>query len=669
MNASRHTNRNSEVFIFLLLLTGFFLLLEISFFIQCNRTYFSDYTFMSDHIRLPPTIWPGIFYFLLAQLSVHLIYCIFIWEISRSVARLLKLSSNQEIKLSIGVWLSGIIFILAANQFFFPNSKFVELSAILLSGKAIKLIVVFFSCMMIFFISLATVKSSMMKISLVMITLFSYEYLHPFARHTADAGSTQKPNIIIIGVDSLRPDYLSYFGHTTATPFFDSFLEQATVFSEALTPLARTFPSWTSILTGQYPRQIDIRTNLSQQNRADFSHTLPSLLHKQGYTTIYATDETRFSNIDVNFGFDKIITPPMGLNDFLLGTFNDFPLSNLLINTPVGKWLFPFSYANRPAYFSYEPDSFLHLIRPHIAKNRSKPLFLAIHFCLPHYPYLWASLSGREHEPLERYDMSITRVDQQLHDFFELLKQASLLDHTIIVLLSDHGEALELPGDRITDPELFIRNKKIPTPQFYLSNIENNTINQSVGHGTDVLSLTQYHTLLAFRLYGAGQQRHGIIPGIVSLLSIKPTVLDLVHDESNDHSLMPLIRGDAQVLSQREHIFLESDFTPEAILTVYPKTRQIILEGIQLFQVDPLTTRLSVRDDMYQMIIHSKQYADVYGEWMLALYPQNNHYRMPILVNLINGQWTNDLHSPFAQHSPAAEMLLALHTFYGSELH
>jgi arylsulfatase A-like enzyme len=437
-----------------------------------------------------------------------------------------------------------------------------------------------------------------------------------------------------------------------------------------VTPLARTFPSWTGILTGQYPRQIGIRSNLADQQYINFTKALPTVLRNRGYRTLYATDETRFSNIDVNYGFDHVITPPMGVNDFLLGTFNDFPLSNLIVNTLIGKWLFPYSYANRPVYFSYEPDSFLDLINPYLKGKKTEPLFLAIHFCLPHHPYLWRGLSGYGLEPLARYTQSISRVDETLKNFFNLLTQAHLLDHAIVVLLSDHGEALELPGDRITEEAFFLSGKtKATFPHFYPPNLENESVNQSVGHGTDVLSLTQYHTLLAFRLYGLEEQRRGNVPGVVSLLSIQPTILELIQDKSTrKNSLASIVKGQVEVVAPHQHIFLESDFSPEAIRTVYPEVRKVVLEGIQLFQINPKTTRLTVRESMSQMIIKSKQYADIYGDWMLASYPQNDHYRMLILINLGSGRWTNDLQSRFAQKSPINEMQVALRRFYGNEI-
>lgn len=667
------------IFFYLLLLTSFFFFIEISFFIECNKVYLSDFTFVANNIHLPLSILPGIIYFFLAQLFLHALYCIFIGLLTQLIVNLFPQLETKKIFLAIVIWLLGIITIFVANQYFYPNSKFAELTSIVLFNPVITQFIFIFLCS-IFFILFFLVTIAILQIMVrkplyrmlfaILVIIGGGFYFKPAMKIPSNPATASRPNILLIGVDSLRPDFLSFFSDRNSTPFLDSFLMNASVFNEAVTPLARTFPSWTSILTGEYPRQTGIRSNLAQQNQVDLSHTLAAILQHQGYETIFATDETRFSNIDKNYGFDKVITPPMGLNDFLLGTFNDFPLSNLFLNTPIGKWLFPYTYANRPVYFAYNPNSFLKLIQPHLATQKSKPLFLTIHFCLPHYPYLWADLPGNNYSVQERYVASIQRVDKQLNDFFNLLRNSHLLDHAIVVLLSDHGEALALFGDRITDKDSFISSHSTPVPQFYPPGPDQEAINQSYGHGTDVLGLPQYHSLLAFKLYGIEPQQGKIIPGIVSLLDIKPTILDLLQltkPTGMGISLKQFMQQNDQAVPL-QHIFLESDFTPEAIRTVYPETEKVLLEGIKIFQVDAKTTRLTVKASMNNMIIKSKQYADLYGEWMLALYPQNSYFRMPILVNLKSGQWTNDLRTPFAQHSPALTMLAALKTFYGEEI-
>jgi hypothetical protein len=655
-----------------LLLTGFFLLLEISFFIQCNQTYLSDYFFMSHHLNIPWRIAPGILFFILAQGLLHLIYAFIIFQLTIDVAAFFKFSPMQTLQGGVGLWCISMMTILAANQFYFPNSKFAELTMLFLSQRTAQALFLLGESILFIALSISLLCNRFMR---YVIPLFVLGWLmlsiQPLFLHPKDASTAAKPNIILIGIDSLRPDFVGYFGGESATPFLDDFLKEGLVFSEAVTPLARTFPSWTGILTGQYPKEVGVRTNLASRDHLDLSHALPNLLKQYQYEASYASDETRFSNIGKDYGFDHIITPPMGLNDFLLGTFNDFPLSNLLVNTGIGQWLFPYSYANRPAYFVYQPDSFLNLIRPHLLANRSKPLFLAIHFCLPHYPYLWAGLSGHTTAPVVRYQKSIERADQQLKQFFDLLKQANLLQHAIVVVLSDHGEALELPGDRITEKENFVNYPKQTWPLFYLKGLDEEGINQSVGHGTDVLGLPQYHSLLAFRLYGISHAPQGIISGPVSLLSIKPTILDLIQapvQHQSARSLISIFSNPSNKIIGEQHIFLESDFTPDAIRTLYPALHDVVLEGVELFDINPKTTRLTVKPKMNQMIIHSKQYADLYGHWMLATYPRLNQSPIYILVNLKNGKWTNDLHSSFAKQAPVIAMQKALEQFYDKEI-
>jgi hypothetical protein len=162
-----------------------------------------------------------------------------------------------------------------------------------------------------------------------------------------------------------------------------------------------------------------------------------------------------------------------------------------------------------------------------------------------------------------------------------------------------------------------------------------------------------------------------LIPGRVSLMDIKPTILSLLnidYSKLSGHSLVDYLSGKETSVPSGEDFFTESDFSPQAVRSVHPETRKVLFEGIDLFEIDPKTTRLSVKKSMANMIISSKQFADFKGPWVLGLYPQNNQRMMPILVNLETGFWTNDLQTHFAQHSPAEHMLQALKEFYGSDL-
>lgn len=674
-NITAPTVNKGEIFLYLYLLTGFFLLLEISFFIQTNQAYLDDFNYVSSQLIIPRTIFPGILFFCAVQLLVHIIWTFFVGCISISLYTNRLFNKQSPITLAVIIWLLSAIIILLANQYLFPNSKFADLTALLFRYKQIAAICLFimvslFLCLVgiAFWMASSKIKLLWVCSFLTCGLIYHLNFFYSGKQFIKTSISTQ-PNIFIIGIDSLRPDYLSFFGHKANTSFLDSLLNQSVVFSEAVTPLARTFPAWVSIFSGLYPRDTGVRSDLSRQSNLDYHLMLPKILKAQGYETIYATDESRFSNIDERFGFDKVFSPPMGLNDFLLGTLNDFPLTNLLINTQIGKWLFPYSYANRAAAFVYQPNSFLNLIRPELMQIRKKPLFFAIHFCLPHFPYIWASRKIHQNKIRADYQASILEMDKQLRAFFSILKKNNLLDHAIVVLLSDHGEALELSGDRITEKDLFITSQGRSMPHFYPPSLEDEQVNQSAGHGTDVLGLSQYHVLLSIKQYGRFQQSR-IIPGLVSLTDIKPTILALlglspgksIH-KYEGQSLASAITHAIPQTNRKRPQFLESDFSPAAIRTIYPKIRKVMLEGVHLFQIDQETTRLTLKQEMEKMIIRSKQFAIIDGDWMLARYPQQTTIPIEILINLRTGQWTDELPSTFTKQSSYKELHQQLESF------
>jgi len=667
-----------ELFITLLAITGIFILIEISFFIQCNKFIF-DFVTLSDLPIFPMSSLPNIILFVFLELLIHFLFCILIWALTLMLLPIHSTLKKQVISIGVILWCLSITMVLLANQIYFPNSKYSELTRVLFPDFFAKIIfsALIFSALLLFilisFHYLKQIRLQFLIPSVLILGIATLTGSHYLNQNSAPKTivSFKKPNVIIIGIDSLRPDFLSYFGAKNKTIFLDSFLTNASVFNQAITPIARTFPSWIALLSGQYPKHNTIRTNLANQDRINISLLLPHIFQKNGYETIYASDETRFSNITNKLGFDRVITPPIGLNDFLIGSLSDFPLSNLLINSPLGHFLFPYSYGNRPAHITYQPNQFLSLLRPFLNETRTKPLFFAIHFCLPHFPYLAASLYAADDTMQERYRKSIQLVDHQVEQFFTLLKSAGLLENTIVVLLSDHGEALELPGDRITDEKFFMGIDK-PIPLFYPKSLKEEELNQSAGHGTDVLSLSQYHTLLAIKTYGKLNKslKAGLIPDQASLIDVKPTLLDLANIKWIGNGDGRSLINTTQISTNpaKRHLFLESDFTPESIRTIYPEMRKVVLDNIQYFQIDPKTTYLTIKDHMEIKIIKSKQYADLYDNWLLALYPQNNKQYIAILVNLKSREWTNNLQSHFAKASPAQIMLDKLRIFYSTEL-
>ena len=168
-----------------------------------------------------------------------------------------------------------------------------------------------------------------------------------------------KPNVVLIGIDSLRTDMVAPQTSPGKTPNVQAFLSKSVSFTNALTPLARTFPSVTTLISGRSPHRTGAVVNLLPRDLIAEGDTIGKILKRSGYYTAYATDEVRFSNIDASFGYDTTVTPPIGASEFMLSLFADTPVSNLVINTWLGKLLFPHVYANRGAALIYDPTASL----------------------------------------------------------------------------------------------------------------------------------------------------------------------------------------------------------------------------------------------------------------------------------------------------------------------
>ena len=78
-----------------------------------------------------------------------------------------------------------------------------------------------------------------------------------------------KPNVILITMDTTRADHLSCYGyHRKTTPYLDQFAQESVLFTNAYAPSSWTLPSHASIFTGMYPAKHGSRVN------ADFTRYL-----------------------------------------------------------------------------------------------------------------------------------------------------------------------------------------------------------------------------------------------------------------------------------------------------------------------------------------------------------------------------------------------------------
>jgi len=407
-----------------------------------------------------------------------------------------------------------------------------------------------------------------------------------------DKTANKGPNVIFIVLDSLNPRHTGYFGYPLpTTPHLDEFMRENVVFENCYTPIARSFPAWYSILTGQYPVTNGVRLNLMKRKYIKSAEQcLGNVLKKEGYWTVHFADEVRFSNITPAEGFDRLRHPPMGIRDFLFGGFHDFSLTNVFFNNPLGYRVFPFLDVNRAVAHLYDGRYFINDLTSSLDRLRKKKrFFLAAHLCTAHWPYAHASPRSFEQQPgadplMKSYDSALVTVDEQLSRILKALRARGLYENSIIVVLSDHGESAE-------------------------------------GHGTDLSDSEQNRVLLAWK--PTGPPRHRDVTRLVRTIDIAPTVLDLLGEDPerlpyDGVSLRRWITGTEESGTQDTgSVIMETEFSLDMPGGIGLALQSMIEQGIKFYEFDR-SGLITVRDDYYDLLIRRRNRAILTPEWKLV---------------------------------------------------
>lgn len=279
------------------------------------------------------------------------------------------------------------------------------------------------------------------------------------------AADEQRPNVLLITIDTLRADRLGVYGYSRIeTPNIDKLASESMVFERTVSPVPLTLPSHASILTGVYPLYHGVRDNagfvLSPQQV-----TLAEILKQQGYSTGAFVGSFV---LDSRFGLDQ------GFDTY----YSDFELTGLdtiapgLIQRPAGE------VAEKAIEWITTQES------------RKQPFFCWAHFYDPHAPYEppepFATRYSRS-----LYDGEIAYVDKVIGDVLDSLRRKGLYEKTVIIVTSDHGESL---GEHIEKT-----------------------------HGYFVYESTQFVPLI----WKSSGERYepGRAAGIVQLIDVAPTIL------------------------------------------------------------------------------------------------------------------------------------------------
>jgi arylsulfatase A-like enzyme len=254
-------------------------------------------------------------------------------------------------------------------------------------------------------------------------------------------GKSERPNILLIVVDTLRADHLTSYGyHRDTAPEIERLLaERGVVVEQAIVQAPWTLPSMASMLTGFSPeRMLDVKQE--PWGIPTEVETLAERLQSAGYrTAAFIANPTLHAGNGYSQGFDTFVTAPYELASMSKHAEE--------INAQVLPWL---ALAPAEPFFLY-----VHYLDPHdpyenadIVEGRS-----------PFFPDYAGKLGGGDVHGLYTGDLTLTDAEQD-HQQLAALYDAEIryvdryigqllaaippdvLASSLVVLTADHGEEL-----------------------------------------------------------------------------------------------------------------------------------------------------------------------------------------------------------------------------------
>ncbi|WP_367874143.1 sulfatase [Luteolibacter sp. Populi] len=328
--------------------------------------------------------------------------------------------------------------------------------------------------------------------------------IKPSGASVKAAGDTKRPNIIVIGSDSLRGDRLGYSGYKPArsegagadgvSPNIDEWAKGAVRFERCYTPIASTLESAVSVMSSTYPHTHGIRYMYPEPKQVEATEasirTIGGVLSDKGYDTAAIGDWCA--------GYYQMM--PLDFHEIAVSDFDNF---RIYMSQAVfmAHFVVPLYFDNRAGYQIFpQIHSFAQFVTPEVVTRRvedklaaqaksGRPFFWHVFYSCNHLPYRCAEpyntmfadpayegkhrtgvafdinefvkgtqmedkLSALPEADVRQiralYDGCTRQFDTCFSRIREALRKNGLEDNTIVVVTADHGDDLYEPGVTLT---------------------------------------------------------------------------------------------------------------------------------------------------------------------------------------------------------------------------
>lgn len=306
------------------------------------------------------------------------------------------------------------------------------------------------------------------------------------------APKVDRPNLLLITLDTLRADHLGCYGGSAAkTPVLDGLAKEGILFMNTVAPVPLTLPSHSSLFTGHYPMAHGVRDN-GGFLLPDEALTIAEVLKEKGWRTAgFVSAFVLHSRFGVAQGFD---------------TYSD------RIEVESTGSLSPDSIQRRGDEAVGEA---LDWLEDHVQEMGTVPFFVWVHLFDPHTPYEPPEPYATQYA-MDPYAGEVAYTDELVGRLLDGLKHMKLTEDTLVMVMGDHGEGKGSHKELYHG--LFIYDSTIKVP-------------------------------MIFRVPGMAHRK---VEGQVRLIDVMPTVLDLTGLEIPGGiagvSLKPLMTGEREDL-------------------------------------------------------------------------------------------------------------------------
>ncbi len=250
----------------------------------------------------------------------------------------------------------------------------------------------------------------------------------------APAGDPPLPNFVIIDIDSMRADLLDATRDVEPiAPAIYSLAQRGVRFDQAFSQSSWTFPALASLLTGRYPPSF-ASMNPKTQQLADLGVTLPEVLALYGYHTAVAWGDTApVAYPAFGRGFQRMLGGP-GTGKPRASAHN---LVDFLSQSPPEPFLLLVHDMDLHRPVPPPPPA---VVQRHV-EEQPTPRCVSLNDTFKHSRETMDEAAVRRrtigcyHAALDSYDAEVSQVLDQL-------ERSGLDDHTVVILVSNHGEEL-----------------------------------------------------------------------------------------------------------------------------------------------------------------------------------------------------------------------------------